>query len=78
MLTSNAAEAAAFIHGRPGLPRIPRAHTSLPTMIIADKAADLIRYTTRTSRHATAGAELPHMATSARDATNQGAQRRAQ
>ena len=47
------------------IPRIPRGHTNLPTMIIADKAADLIRGTTQISRHATAGAELPHMATSA-------------
>ena len=47
------------------IPRIPRGHTNLPTMIIADKAADLIRGTTRTGRRATAGAELPLMATSA-------------
>ena len=32
------------------IPRIPRGHTNLPTMIIAEKAADLIRGTTRTSR----------------------------
>src|SRR6516165_5708087 len=36
------------------IPRIPRGHTNLPTMIIADKAADLIRGVTRTSPHATA------------------------
>ena len=47
------------------IPRIPRGHTNLPTMIVAEKAADLIRGTTRTSRHATAGGELPLMATSA-------------
>ena len=41
------------------IPRIPRGHTNLPTMIIAEKAADLIRGATRTSRQATAGAELP-------------------
>jgi hypothetical protein len=34
-------------------------------MIIADKAADLIRGTTGTSRQATAAAELPVVATSA-------------
>jgi choline dehydrogenase len=47
------------------IPRIPRGHTNLPTMVIADKASDLIRGTTRTTRHATGGAELPLMATSA-------------
>jgi choline dehydrogenase len=47
------------------IPRIPRGHTNLPTMIVAEKAADLIRGTTPTSRHATAGAELPLAATSA-------------
>ena len=47
------------------IPRIPRGHTNLPTMIIADKAADLIRGTTRTSQRATAGAELSLTATSA-------------
>jgi choline dehydrogenase len=47
------------------IPRIPRGHTNLPTMIVAEKAADLIRGTTPTGRHATAGAELPLIATSA-------------
>lgn len=47
------------------IPRIPRGHTNLPTMIVAEKAADLIRGTTRTSRHAIARAELPLTATSA-------------
>jgi choline dehydrogenase len=47
------------------IPRIPRGHTNLPTMIIGEKAADLIRGTTQTSRHATAGAELPLAASSA-------------
>jgi choline dehydrogenase len=47
------------------VPRIPRGHTNLPTMIVAEKAADLIRRSTRTSRHATAGAESPLIATSA-------------
>ena len=32
------------------IPRIPHSHANLPTMIIAEKAADLIRGTTRTSR----------------------------
>jgi choline dehydrogenase len=47
------------------IPRIPRGHTNLPTMLVAEKAADLIRGTTPTSRHATAGAALPLVATSA-------------
>jgi choline dehydrogenase len=47
------------------IPRIPRGHTNLPTMIVAEKAAELIRGTTPTRRHATAGAELPRVATSA-------------
>jgi choline dehydrogenase len=47
------------------IPRIPRGHTNLPTMIVAEKAADLIRTTTRTSPRATGGAELPLVATSA-------------
>jgi choline dehydrogenase-like flavoprotein len=46
------------------IPRIPRGHTNLPTMFIAEKAADLIRGTTPTSRYATAAAELPLTATS--------------
>ena len=46
------------------IPRIPRGHTNLPTMVIAEKAADLIRGTTRTSR-AIAGTELPLATTSA-------------
>jgi choline dehydrogenase len=41
------------------IPRIPRGHTNLPTMIIADKAADLIRGTSSPSQPATAGRELP-------------------
>jgi choline dehydrogenase len=52
------------------MPRIPRGHTNLPTMIVADKAADLIRGTTPTSRHTTREAELPLMASSAWNATN--------
>jgi choline dehydrogenase len=47
------------------IPRIPRGHTNLPTMIIAEKAADLIRRTTGTSPHATTEAESPLTATSA-------------
>jgi choline dehydrogenase len=47
------------------IPRIPRGHTNLPTMIVAEKAADLIRSTTPTSRDATAGAESPRTATPA-------------
>ena len=47
------------------IPRIPRGHTNLPTIIVADKAADLIRGTTRTSPHAIAGAESPLAASSA-------------
>ena len=47
------------------IPRIPRGHTNLPTMIVAEKAADLIRGTTWTSGHATAGAESRLPATSA-------------
>ncbi|MBV9000904.1 MAG: GMC family oxidoreductase N-terminal domain-containing protein [Solirubrobacterales bacterium] len=47
------------------IPRVPRGHTNLPTMIVADKAADLIRGTTLTSRHATARAELPLIASGA-------------
>jgi choline dehydrogenase len=47
------------------IPRIPRGHTNLPTMIIAEKAADLIRGTTRTSRRAIAGTELQLATTSA-------------
>jgi choline dehydrogenase len=47
------------------IPRIPRGHTNLPTMIIAEKAADLIRTTTRTRPQAAEGAELPLVATSA-------------
>jgi choline dehydrogenase len=47
------------------IPRIPRGHTNLPTMIIAEKAADLICGTTRTSRCATAGAESPLVANTA-------------
>ena len=39
------------------MPRIPRGHTNLPTMIVAEKAADLIRGTTPTNQRATAGAE---------------------
>ena len=46
------------------MPRIPRGHTNLPTMIVAEKAADLIQGTTPARRHATAGAELPLTATS--------------
>jgi choline dehydrogenase len=46
------------------IPRIPRGHTNLPTMIVADKAADLILGTRRTSPQATAATELPLMATS--------------
>jgi choline dehydrogenase len=42
------------------IPRIPRGHTNLPTMIVAEKAADLIRGTPPPSRHATE----PLMATS--------------
>jgi hypothetical protein len=30
------------------MPRIPRGHTNLPTMMVAEKAADLIRGTERT------------------------------
>jgi choline dehydrogenase len=47
------------------IPRIPRGHTNLPTMIVAEKAADLIRGTTRTGPHATTEAESPLIATSA-------------
>jgi choline dehydrogenase len=47
------------------IPRIPRGHTNLPTMIIAEKAADLIRGTTQTSQRASGGAESPLTATSA-------------
>jgi len=47
------------------IPRIPRGHTNLPTMIIADKAADLIRGVTPTSQRATAKAALPLIGTSA-------------
>ena len=47
------------------IPRIPRGHTNLPAMIVAEKAAALIRVTTPTSRRATAGAESPLMATGA-------------
>jgi choline dehydrogenase len=44
------------------IPRIPRGHTNLPAMMVAEKAADLIRGTTRTSRHPTAGSGLPLVA----------------
>jgi choline dehydrogenase len=47
------------------IPRIPRGHTNLPTLIVAERAADLIRGITRTSRHTTGGAELPLVTTSA-------------
>jgi choline dehydrogenase len=47
------------------IPRIPRGHTNLPTMIVAEKAADLIRRTTGTSLQATTEAESPLTATSA-------------
>jgi choline dehydrogenase len=46
------------------IPRIPRGHTNLPTMIIADKAADLLRGTAA-SQPATAGHGWPRAATSA-------------
>jgi choline dehydrogenase len=46
------------------IPRIPRGHTNLPTMIVAEKAADLIRRT-GISPHATTEAESPLTATSA-------------
>ncbi len=41
------------------MPRIPRGHTNLPTMIVAEKAAELISGTALTSRPATARIELP-------------------
>jgi choline dehydrogenase len=47
------------------MPRIPRGHTNMPTMIVAEKAAELIRGTRPTSRHSTAGAESPLIATGA-------------
>jgi choline dehydrogenase len=47
------------------IPRIPRGHTNLPAMMLAEKAADLICGTTQTSRHGTEGTELPLVATSA-------------
>jgi choline dehydrogenase len=49
------------------IPRIPRGHTNLPTMIIADKAADLLRDKTRASQPATARPELPLATTSPRE-----------
>jgi choline dehydrogenase len=49
------------------IPRIPRGHTNLPTMIIAEKAAQLIRGTAPTSLQAAAGTELPLATTSARE-----------
>ena len=47
------------------IPRSPRGHTNLPTIIIADKAADLIRGTTQTRQRASGGTELPLAASSA-------------
>jgi choline dehydrogenase len=41
------------------IPRIPRGHTNLPTMIVAEKAADLLRGTTAARRPAAAGHKLP-------------------
>jgi choline dehydrogenase len=41
------------------IPRIPRGHTNLPTMIIAEKGADALRGTTAAGWPATAGHELP-------------------
>ena len=49
------------------IPRVPRGHTNLPTMMIAERAADLIAGTARTSRQRTAGDELPLPMTPARD-----------
>jgi choline dehydrogenase len=40
------------------MPRIPRGHTNLPIMIVAEKAADLICGIARTSGKVTAGTEL--------------------
>jgi choline dehydrogenase len=47
--------------------RIPRGHTNLPTMIVAEKAAELIRGSAPTSPPATASTELPLAATPAGD-----------
>ena len=49
------------------IPRIPRGHTNLPAMIIAEKAADLLRATTPASQLKTAGTEVPLVTTSARE-----------
>lgn len=46
------------------IPRIPRGHTNLTTMIVAEKAADLIHDTAGQTH---AGAELPLAASAARD-----------
>ena len=45
------------------IPRIPRGHTNLPTMVIADKAADLICDATAASQQETAGTEVPLVTT---------------
>src|SRR5262249_10893841 len=63
------------VHGLDGLrvvdasimPRIPRGHTNLPTMIVAQKAAQLRRGTPQTSLQAPAGTKPPLATSSVRE-----------